>query len=94
MDLASLRVEIDQVDQELLTLFLRRMKIVEDIASYKIENGLPVLHPARELEVVAKARYQAGDAMGGYARQLFECLMSLSRDMQQKLIEQKHSQST
>jgi len=89
MDLASLRAEIDRLDEELLALFLRRMEIVEDIASYKIKNGLPVLHPAREQEVIAKARYRAGDEMGDYAEELFTSLMTLSRRLQEQLIENR-----
>jgi len=90
MDLASLRAEIDRLDEELLALFLRRMEIVEDIASYKIKNGLPVLHPAREQEVIAKARYRAaGNEMGDYAEELFTSLMALSRRLQEQLIENR-----
>ena len=42
MELDELRQQINEIDDEMLELFLRRMDISESIASYKKEHGLPM----------------------------------------------------
>ena len=49
-DLKELRYEIDRADNEIVRLFERRMRLVEDVAKYKIENGMQVLDSRREGE--------------------------------------------
>lgn len=41
-DLDKLREDIDGVDESIMELFDKRMRISEEIARYKKENGLPV----------------------------------------------------
>ena len=43
MDLNQLRSEIDQIDQSLVELFVRRMNISSAIADYKKEHNLPIV---------------------------------------------------
>ena len=43
-DLLKLRDEIDKIDNEIVSLYEKRMKIAESVASYKISN-LILLHP-------------------------------------------------
>jgi len=86
MDLQALRGEINEIDGEILRLFLRRMEVVREVVGYKAAHGLPVLQPARETEVLAWVGERAGEEMEPYARALFETLMSLSRDMQEKIL--------
>ena len=50
MDLTDFRNQIDEIDQELMALFRRRMETVEQIAAYKEQHGLPVYDPQREEE--------------------------------------------
>ena len=54
MDLASIRQEIDQIDQELVALLEKRMVCVGQIVEYKEQKGLPVLDQGREREVLEK----------------------------------------
>ena len=46
MELKDYREQIDQVDNELVRLFQKRMDLAEKIGAYKRENGLPVLQSA------------------------------------------------
>lgn len=89
MDLNVLREEIDEIDSRLVDLFVKRMAIVEKVACYKIENDMPVFHPAREKEVIARARERAGEKMAGYAEDFFEAAMAISRRMQESMIAQR-----
>ena len=52
--LEDLRQSIDQLDQELVRLFERRMAVTREVGEYKQANGIPVLDTAREREVLAK----------------------------------------
>ena len=84
MDLNELRNEINQIDDEILNLFLRRMDVAGQVADYKREHGLPILQPAREREILKKVADKAGPDRGGYARVLFSMLMELSKSSQCK----------
>ena len=48
------RIEIDDVDKQMAKLFERRMKAVEDVIKYKIENNKPIFDASREKDVIAK----------------------------------------
>ena len=84
MELNELRNEINQIDDELLKLFLRRMEVTDQVADYKREHGLPIYQPQREREVLKKVAEQAGDEKSAYARVLFSMLMELSKSSQNK----------
>ena len=84
MNIQELRNEIDQIDDELVKLFCRRMDAAAQIAACKRENNLPIYIPAREREVLAKVAQTAGDEMGNYTRVLYSMLFELSRSYQSK----------
>jgi len=86
MDLTMLRREIDEIDSQLTELFVKRMRICGDVARYKKDNGLPVLHPGREREVLARVSELAGEELDSYARILFSTIMDLSRSYQGQLL--------
>jgi chorismate mutase len=46
-DLSQLRIELDQIDQELIKLLAIRMKIVTEVGKWKKANNYPVLDPSR-----------------------------------------------
>ncbi|NBK98482.1 MAG: chorismate mutase [Erysipelotrichia bacterium] len=52
--LENARKVINTVDEEMAKLFEKRMKAVEDVVSYKIENNIPVFDAQREKELIAK----------------------------------------
>lgn len=90
-DLQQLRQQIDAIDQQLGQLFLQRMEVVRQVASYKLEQGLPVLQPQREQQVIQKARQRAPEEMADYMEEFFTAAMAVSRRMQQDLID-RHGQ--
>ena len=84
MDIKELRQEIDEIDDQLVRLFVKRMNVSAGIADYKKENGLPILVPAREREILRDVSEKAGDEMGNYARVLYSMIFELSRSYQSK----------
>lgn len=84
MDLNEYRQEIDEIDDQLVKLFGKRMEVAAKIADYKKENGLPILVPAREREKLQDVAAKAGPEMAGYTRVLYSMLFELSRSYQGK----------
>lgn len=83
MDLVQYRKQIDDIDNALLELFCKRMAVSAQIADYKALHQLPVYMPQREQEKLEAVSMQAGPEMELYARQLFSCLFSLSKQYQE-----------
>lgn len=84
MNLSEYRSQIDGIDQELVKLFVERMKLSAQIAQYKKENGLPIFVPAREREILQDVAALAGPDMANYTRVLYSMLFELSRSYQSK----------
>lgn len=89
MDLEKIREQIDEIDAQILELFCRRMDVVKSVAEYKIENNMQVLRPEREKAILERVRADAGEEYGDYAADLFENIMRVSRQMQQKMIDER-----
>lgn len=49
-DLLQLRQEIDEIDQEMVRLFEKRMDVSRRVAEYKIANGKKILDRGREVQ--------------------------------------------
>jgi chorismate mutase/prephenate dehydratase len=84
MELNEIRNAIDSVDERMLKLFLERMDLSEQVASYKQAHSLPLLNKTREREILARIAEQAGDREP-YAYQLFTTLFELSKARQSEL---------
>lgn len=86
-ELDLLRQGIDQIDRELVDLFLQRMDIACKVGAYKRQNGIPVLDAAREAAVLESKRALAPDEESGReVVALFETLMGLSRARQAHIV--------
>ncbi|MFQ9514870.1 MAG: bifunctional chorismate mutase/prephenate dehydratase [Eubacterium sp.] len=86
-DLLESRKEIDEIDDNIIRLFERRMQVCKDVAEYKLNTGKPVLDRKRELDKIKTLKEKASD--GFYAHgveELFEQIMAMSRKMQYKLL--------
>ena len=57
--LTELRSQIDKLDDELLELLTRRMRVSRDIGQYKKEHNMPVLQTQRYEELLARRAGQA-----------------------------------
>lgn len=52
MDLKDLRKQINEIDDEILSLYLKRMNISKQIGQYKKEHNLPIYDQKREEELI------------------------------------------
>ena len=78
----SIRSEINEIDDELVKLFVRRMGAAERMAEVKRGLSAPVLDPARERSILAKVADAVGPDLENEARLMFTTLMSISRGRQ------------
>lgn len=85
MDLLELRKEIDEIDEQLIPLLLKRMHVAENVAKYKIENGLPVLNEEREQQILDNVAKKCGE-QGDTIKTVFSATMDASRALQHKII--------
>lgn len=85
MSLDEIRQQIDSIDQELLSLFKKRMDCAKQVGEYKKQNHMPILNETREQEIIDTIGEQGGEY--GYAAQLlFSNILELSRALQHGIV--------
>ncbi|MBE7001369.1 MAG: bifunctional chorismate mutase/prephenate dehydratase [Ruminococcaceae bacterium] len=84
MELKDLRTQIDNIDQSLVELFVKRMNLSAQVADYKKEHNMPIYVPSREREILQEVATKAGPEMANYTRVLYSMLFELSRSYQSK----------
>ncbi len=85
MELAEIRKKIDALDEEMLTLFLERMDLAEEIAAYKNEHHLPIVNRSREREILSSMTRKA-EEKEKYAHHFFTTLFQLAKARQAELL--------
>ncbi len=81
-DINDIRKEIDEIDKELVDLYIRRMNCSARVAEYKREHGMPVLDASRERALLNKISELSGIELEGYTRTLYSTILDLSRSYQ------------
>ena len=86
--LAALRKQIDEIDNELIDILGKRMRICREIGQYKKEHGLTVVQTSRYSEILDKRGAQ-GQLLGISAdcvKQIFESIHEESVNQQIEII--------
>ena len=86
MELNDYRQKLDKIDDELLSLFIKRMNIAAEIAAWKKENSLPVLDVRREKEKLRTLEEKSPEEFSDYTVSLFSLIMELSRSQQNRIL--------
>jgi 4-amino-4-deoxychorismate mutase len=86
--LEPFRRRLDRLDDEIARLLGERFEICRAVASYKTAHDMPMMQPARVVEV--RARYLArGAEVGlpsGFAADLFELLIDATCKMEDEIM--------
>ena len=83
VDLKDSREEIDRIDQQIVALFERRMRVAQDVAEYKRAIGKPVFDKEREeAKLLAVQGFCTNEFNAHAVREVFKQLMSISRRYQ------------
>ena len=81
--LADLRVRIDAVDRELLTLLNRRAQLAHEVGEIKRVEGSPVFRPEREAQVIAGLQdANAGPLKASHVATIWREVMSACRALE------------
>ncbi|MCQ2399906.1 MAG: chorismate mutase [Clostridia bacterium] len=83
-NLQFLRSEIDEIDDEIVRLFNKRMIIVKKINEEKKKTGVNVSDPAREQIILDRVKSLSNSEFSDYVLSLYEEIFKLSKDYQQK----------
>ena len=86
MELKDLRIQLDQIDRQMVSLFEQRMRVCEDVARWKMANGRGVLDASREQEKLRSVADQLPEDLQEYGMSLYSLLMELSRSSQTRLM--------
>ncbi len=83
-DLARLRVEIEQVDRDMIKLIAKRVELARQVGAVKRAAGLPALDPSREAAVIRRVSEVAREegAPEEDVRYLFWHIIGMSRRVQ------------
>lgn len=86
-DLTELRGQLDEIDEQIVALYEKRMEVCKEVAGYKINTGKKVFDRQREQEKLAKVKSMTqNDFYARGAAELFELLMSVSRKLQYRML--------
>ena len=77
--LAALRIEIDDLDRQLIGLFKQRMEVSESIARAKTEGNMSVVDLAREQKVIETAIARTNGQRPAETIAFMQMMMSLSK---------------
>jgi len=84
--LAECRVAIDTIDNEILELLNKRMKVVERVGEIKNESGGAIYRPEREQEIIDRLYQKSQDENGILNKEAIEALFleifAISRNLE------------
>lgn len=83
--LDEVRKEIDEIDEKLLPLIIKRMDAAKKVAAIKKEHNIPVLNSQREEEILK----EMGEKGGEYASAVkiaYSTFMDISRALQHEIL--------
>lgn len=83
MKLEEIRRQIDVIDDEILTLILKRLEYSGIIAQIKLDNGLPIYDEAREQAILSRVKLASGKSYK-YVLPIFLEILNTSKLIQQE----------
>ncbi len=85
MEIADWRVQIDELDEQIVALISRRAEAAKAIGELKRKVGAPVYEPGREQQVFDHVRsVNAGPLADAEMQHVFERIVDVMRTLQQR----------
>lgn len=87
--LEELRLQLDEIDDQLVKLYENRMRVCKEVGEFKVNSGRKVFDKQREREKLAAVSAKVSGSFNKKGiQELYEQLMSMSRKLQyQQLVE-------
>lgn len=86
MELSELRKQIDAIDDELVSLFLKRMDVSGEVAKAKMQSNTAVVDSGRERAIVSRLTKGLDDDTANYVSVLYSTIFEISRAKQRKML--------
>ena len=88
MEIAELRVEINNIDNEIVKLLIQRMEVATNIGLEKKKKGLPVFDAVRERERLNTISGMVeNDVLKPQMENIYRCIMDETKLVEEKLME-------
>ena len=90
MDLAELRIQLDEIDRQMVKLYEGRMELCRQVGEDKLKTGKRILDKEREkqkIQAVSALTHNEFNRTG--VSELFEQIMAMSRKLQYQIINEK-----
>lgn len=85
-DLDKYRVEINELDDQIIKLFEARMQVARNVGRYKLERNLPILNAEREALVIENNVAKLEDkSLEDVTKRFLQTMMDLSKELQEQL---------
>ena len=82
-DLKDIRTKINDIDKEMLDLFIKRMNLSKEVIEYKIKYNLPILDEEREKEVIKNNLNNLNEKeLEKYYLEFIKEIMNISKEYQ------------
>lgn len=82
-EIDTCRKEIDEIDEEMIALFEKRMMVAREVVRYKLEHELEIFQPQREQQVIEKnLRKVTQENLKEYACLFLRDMMNISKSYQ------------
>jgi len=90
-ELEQLRLRLDAIDQQIVSLLSKRQAEVERVVQLKKAHNIPVYHPAREENLISQRRHQGSKARldPDYVEEIYRRILRQSRVEQTAQMAQK-----
>ena len=80
------RLIINEVDKEMLDLFIKRMDAAKMVGEYKKENNLPIFDANREKEIIDRQLSNVPEELKEEYLEFYTSLITVSKKYQEKII--------
>lgn len=85
-DINEIRTKVDQIDDQIVDLFTKRMACAREIAQYKAAHNEPLVDRRRERSIMARVTDRVPTELHDYTQILFDTIIQTSRTEQAALI--------
>ncbi len=85
-NIQDLRAGINSIDDEIASLYVKRMELARAIGEYKVENKLTVGDANREREIINRVTKAMPNEIKLYGKQVFESLFNTSKAYQTRYV--------
>lgn len=81
-DISEIQNKVDQIDDQIVDLFTKRMACAHEIAEYKGSHNQPVVDRTRERAILKRVAERVPSELKDYSQILFDLLIQISRTEQ------------